>query len=204
MPRRFSSSRVRFRHCHAPAVFLGPGAVSALSHRRFSSAGGRRAPRLAPRTTGREKTASRPLHPGREETAIAGTLHSVFHSSNRQAPHIGTSEALLMYEMRVRMRSVQERPFCCTEGVFGGPISTPGGYPGQIISLHPGFLRDGRRKKRPPGCCRFLAQGVVQAVGQLGAVCGIESRQAIWGRPLGLRSSSSVWRSGILPAWRAS
>ena len=26
------------------------------------------------------------------------------------------------------MRSVQERPFWCTKGDFGGPVSTPGGY----------------------------------------------------------------------------
>ena len=40
-----------------PAVFLGPGAILALSLRRFSSGGGRRALRLAPRTAGREETA---------------------------------------------------------------------------------------------------------------------------------------------------
>ena len=33
-----------------------------------------------------------------------------------------------MYEMRVRMRSVQERPVWCTEGVFEGPVSTLGGF----------------------------------------------------------------------------
>ena len=33
-----------------------------------------------------------------------------------------------MYEMRVRVRSVQESPFCCTKYVFEGPVSTPGGY----------------------------------------------------------------------------
>ena len=57
MLRRFSSGRVRFWHCHALAVFLGPGAVLALPIRRFSSGGGRRALRLAPRTAVREKTA---------------------------------------------------------------------------------------------------------------------------------------------------
>ena len=41
---------------------------------------------------------------------------------------IGTGEALLMYGMRLRMRSVQESAFWCTEGVFGGSVSTPGGY----------------------------------------------------------------------------
>ena len=33
-----------------------------------------------------------------------------------------------MYEMRVSVQSVQERPFWCTEGVFGGSVSTSGGY----------------------------------------------------------------------------
>ncbi|MBQ7194848.1 MAG: hypothetical protein IJS07_04380, partial [Bacteroidales bacterium] len=64
--------------------------------RRFSSAGGRRALRLAPRTAGREETASRPPHPGREETAIASSF-----IVNYQTLHFCTGEALLMYEMRV-------------------------------------------------------------------------------------------------------
>ena len=50
-----------------------------------------------------------------------------------------------MYEMRVRMRSVQERPFWCTEGVFGGPVGKLGGYFGYIDSLRPGFLRAGSK-----------------------------------------------------------
>ena len=66
-----------------PAVFLGvrgfprTGAVLALPFRRFSSVGGRRAPRLAPRTAGREETAHSDLrtrdvrkpHPGLRDLA---------------------------------------------------------------------------------------------------------------------------------------
>ena len=104
---------LNFGYCKV-ARFSSAGCGSALRLRRFSSAGGRRALRLAPRTAVREKTALRPPHPGREETAIASSF-----IVNCQTPHFGTAEPLLMYEMRLRMRSVQERPFCCTEGVFG-------------------------------------------------------------------------------------
>ena len=65
--------------------------------RRFSSADGRRALRLAPRTAEREKTALLPPHPGREETAIVSSF-----IVNYQTPHFCTGEALLMYEMLVR------------------------------------------------------------------------------------------------------
>ena len=43
------------------------------------------------------------------------------------------------------MRSVQERAFWCTEGVFGGPVSTPGGYfvTAAEKTKRTGFLRSG-------------------------------------------------------------